>query len=998
MRLPNQSFQWRILTVAVVLAWGCAPAIDLHNKPGTLKVGAGRATIQEPVGTPTAGYAQSPYLGSPLPTDEPGSPYADMFPATRGMQSAPSAKAIVLDNGVTRMVLAKIDAVGVTDILTERVIQLAQKNLNLDIEGKLILNGTHTHDAACRFGRTSVKVDLFLTDFPLEDPRSNALAHGFDTYSQDITDRVAGGVVDAIKEALDGLRPAKFGYAEGINQLAGHDRRSENNHLPGYGYCWTDTGGNAHCLGYHDPRVRVVRIDDAQTGDPIAVLTNFAMHGTIYDSGNHNLSVDAPGHAEYFIEQQFDKPVVAMYLQGNAADVGPSYGNNDRSEAMQYAGWQLAQTVKQVYDTIQPAEQVVPLQVKERWTAISYNILGYPPQNTPGYFYPDGAGLCFQLFGNFLQPPQGIGQTHSPADITDPTQQICFTTVLPGEGKYSTRFAAARIGDLALLAVPGEPSTKVGELIETGVLAANPDIKEALVLGYSQDHNGYILMDDDWLSGGYNPTITFWGWRFGSYTVQQTKDVFQELMTGKASYANIAKGSQIPNMQPDDTPPVVPTNSMRTPAVDQDVPASAERLQTIDFSWYGGDPGLNHPVVTLQVKNADGTFSDVTQPTPGCGLAPNCWTSGWIPVNDLSGFDFAILYTATPTYKANPTATVRDHHWSGQYEPPINLPPGTYRFHITGQAKQNDAATAYDLTTGNVQVGPSTQLGVDATLTESGDVLSFDGTLLYPQHEPSCYSPQTETVLCNTNNAPDWQTRYFRAAVPRWGTYFAPAVPASDISPATLVSTGAPVDLTYVERAFPDELADYWRSPTTGSSLHGEATVSSSADQAITIPVLTDQFSNTAAARTIAVINLANVTTPGSILTFTPGFAGHVAGVSVLTSSAPTTAGKAFDLGVSIEGTPVTGGVVPLTSAATAAVDFSRWAFDITQCDWNAIFAPGTSTNCHYGANVGGTAVTDANAFSATDTLALTASDPAAGGSLTPFTEGQVYVTVTYAP
>ena len=48
---------------AVISGLACAP--DLHDKPGALRAGAGRAIIQLPVGIPTAGYAQS------RPSDDP---------------------------------------------------------------------------------------------------------------------------------------------------------------------------------------------------------------------------------------------------------------------------------------------------------------------------------------------------------------------------------------------------------------------------------------------------------------------------------------------------------------------------------------------------------------------------------------------------------------------------------------------------------------------------------------------------------------------------------------------------------------------------------------------------------------------------------------------------------------------------------------------------------------------------------------------------------------
>lgn len=897
-----------ILAVSAVALPGCKKApVDLQNAPGTLYAGAGRTLVNLPIGIPTAGYEQSKYLGFMLPTDEPGSPYVDIFPATRGMESPPTAKAVVLDNGVSYMVIAKIDAVGITDVLTERVIQLAQQNIKGkygDLEGKLILNADHTHDAGCRFSRESVYAELTQElGFGQFDPLGNALAHGFDTYSQQATDTVANSVVEAIQQAVSSLQPATFGYnsAYDTDALAGHDRRCAGDHIYG--------------SGVHDDRVVVMRVDNASTGTPIAVMYNFAMHGTFYDVYSHFLSTDAPGHSEYMVEQQFNQPVVAMYLQGNAGNVSPSGGNNDgqngegSSEDMQHAGWELSQLVMQAWNGVTNTKSVLPLQVKERWTAISSDLLGYPTDAQcnaqvtcpsgytcgtggqcevscgggkvmcngkcvedgtcdlpPGYFFPYGAVLCFQLAtNNGTNPGCSPALEYTPAQVMSTADGvgICgLAPMLPGQivngvptgSKYATRVAAARIGDLAIGVVPGEPVYGTGLLIRQGLLSGEfPGINDALVIGYAQDHDGYILQADDWLSGGYEPTITFWGWQYGAYQVQQSIDVFRQMFTGTALHENVPK--TLPNLLPDPYTPIVPTNSAAAPGIDLDLPATSQRIDSLDVKFHGGDPGLGTPLITLQMQ-VNGSFVDVTKPTPGCGdLTVSCWTSGWIPVSNLSENDITVWYTATPTFLANPTATMRAHAWEFRYEPPIDLPVGTYRFHIVGQAKQSDQQAQYELDTQPVQISPNTNLTMDMLLQPSSGQLVFDGTLLYPQ---------LLGLFEDTAN-PDWQTANFRALTPRWGTSnvqdtngnnipFSPAVPATTIPSATLTPPGggeASVTLTYVTRTVPDTTYDYYQHPDQGSALHAVIPVSGSGTYTLSIPSISDAYGNMSQPTTI---------------------------------------------------------------------------------------------------------------------------------------------------
>ena len=147
----------RLALALALVACSKAAEVDDSDLPGDLRAGAGQRSIDLPIGHSTGGYAQSPLLLYPMPPDDPGSPFADMFPATRGMESPPSAKVTVLENGHSRLVLARIDAVFVTDVLTERVIQMARERLGADIGGQLLLNATHTHVAGFR-ARASFRI------------------------------------------------------------------------------------------------------------------------------------------------------------------------------------------------------------------------------------------------------------------------------------------------------------------------------------------------------------------------------------------------------------------------------------------------------------------------------------------------------------------------------------------------------------------------------------------------------------------------------------------------------------------------------------------------------------------------------------------------------------------------------------------------------------------------------------------------------------------------
>lgn len=755
----------------------CSQPPEDHTKPGALKAGAGQRLIDLPIGHSHGGYTQ--IVGTP--GDDPGSPYADRFPSTRGQQSPASAKVIVLDNGHWRVVLARVDAIFTTHSLTQRFIQLAREELGEDIAEQVLLNATHTHGSGCRFSRSSMVPDALAGD---ADPKwRHALAMGADGFSQESTDRVARALVNALRDALGTMRPAKFGWATGEAIDANLDRRAENDAIDG--------GKNK------DSRVTVLRVDDAETDKPIAVAFHYAMHGTVYDMDNRLLSVDAPGHSEFKVEELFDEPVVAMFVQGSAGDVSPQRNGNSGSQAMQYAGWALAREVRSTWESIE-LQRELSLDSIQRWVPLGREVLGY----AEGEFHEDGALFCG-------------------AKEPSPDAVSCLGVGMPDEGSYATWLAAARIGGLALVTLPGEPMTAVGQALEAKALEGT-GFERVVVLGYAQDHQGYLLLDQDWLSGGYEPTISFWGWKMTGYLVDQSAKLVHAM--AKNADREGPKVPRMPPLDPEPYEPVVTASSSTDAAIAVEPPAEVERLSSIDFSFVAGDPGLGQPAVSLQRQNGD-AWEPVLK-------------NGWIPVASHHGYEIPLTFQPTPTYREAPDATEREHLWGAHYEPPHDLPAGAYRFHIKARIKRGGEVRDAEVTTRAFELVPSRSLQLDGQLTTRGDKLVFDGTLLYPQKRAS-YS----TASGNGG----WQLDGFRLVDPRFAAPFAPATPKAIAVSALLVAgpTEEPITLSFIERPITTIVPRY--TPGEGSGLYAEVPLAGPGTYQVAIPggLLEDQWGNT---------------------------------------------------------------------------------------------------------------------------------------------------------
>ena len=83
-----------------------------------------------------------------------------------------------------------------------------------------------------------------------------------------------------------------------------------------------------------DHRVKVLRFDDGNSLEPMAILMHAACHPCVftwgdrltppYPNGFPKISADFPGEAQTFVESVYSGKTAALFLQGCAGDVRPN--------------------------------------------------------------------------------------------------------------------------------------------------------------------------------------------------------------------------------------------------------------------------------------------------------------------------------------------------------------------------------------------------------------------------------------------------------------------------------------------------------------------------------------------------------------------------------------------------------------------------------------------------------------------------------------------------
>lgn len=204
------------------------------------------------------------------------------------------AKALVLDDGSTRLAIVSMDAVaigGICDIKDDFLPKLRQR-----IESKLgiapdrvLVHATHTHPP----GR-------LLCDDQQQLERTFA----------------------AVEEACQNMTPVRVGVGRGSENRIPINRNLKLKD----GSHWTIRHTNPcppddQVVGMKevDPEIGVLRFDRLD-GSPFAVLYNFACHPLIGVPGGH-ITANYPGFASNLIEEQLGHGAMALFLQGAAGDV-----------------------------------------------------------------------------------------------------------------------------------------------------------------------------------------------------------------------------------------------------------------------------------------------------------------------------------------------------------------------------------------------------------------------------------------------------------------------------------------------------------------------------------------------------------------------------------------------------------------------------------------------------------------------------------------------------
>ncbi|MFW5967690.1 MAG: neutral/alkaline non-lysosomal ceramidase N-terminal domain-containing protein, partial [Persicimonas sp.] len=702
-----------------------------------LEAGIGEALMRFPIGVSQGGY------GSRAANND--GRYVESLAASDGQMHGLYARAFLLDNGARQIMFVRLPVIFPTMPLHEAVARKLQEETGRDWRDSLVISGTHTHSGPARLWQLPVDAGISLGTF------------GTDEFSQQVFDWLVDSTFEAASEALDDRFEARFGW----EIVEGFD---EDDHISSDR--WEQTPP------FDDNRLLLFRIDDAD-GTPRAAMVSFGTHGTVH-SKNY-MTGDVPAGVERALEarlgETYDRFVPAFYMNQNGGTMSPRGDRHDHVEQarMEALGAEFAERALPAFEDLN-TDRDIDLEATTHRFPITYETLGYEEgewtvgglgQGTPNDQYDFGALQCLQ------GEDDEDYETHA-----DPPVEDCLPAHIINNHRSLTLFAksqmtALRIDGLTMLTLPGEASMELGwQVLREARDRYEIDPLTSWTFGYAQDHQLYLTPTNlrgelppfdgistpqapdeypdyafSWLQGGYEASMSVWGWKFGDFLLERAMET-----VGLLEGADV--DLELPEAKPTEFTrldqerfPVESSDAERVGDVVEEPPESVERLETIEVAWVGGDPGAEMPQAprALLERRVDGDFEPVE-------------TDSRRPYDNRE-----------PVMLTRRREVDDRWEWVVRFEEMHDFPTGEYRFRIEGHyVDEEDERHAYEATTRAFEIAPLDDLDLESSADES----SVEARLAYPAATALSYDETDEDPGAVTGN--------FRMRHPRVGPGVSP--------------------------------------------------------------------------------------------------------------------------------------------------------------------------------------------------------------------------------
>jgi len=429
-----------IFIILVISALMIFPPVNSYSQKREIKAGIAKIDITPSESLYMGGYDESCRMD---PSD--------------GHSGKIYIRALAVDDGINRIVLVEADIVSLPADKYPEIREMISKETKIPAEN-VLLGCVHNHAAPVAGGKN------------IDSQWYSKLNSNF---------------ILAAKKAISDLEPVIIGGGTGKSNIAMNRRKKmedtvsylsfdENNSSQFHGKYKTDNPVEirevegvyrlgANPSGKIDDEVGIMRIDKL-SGQPKAVIVNYACHGTSLGARNNTIDSEWNGHMLEYVEKQVPG-VTGIFIQGAAGDINPRFvggldGYKDNLENTAELGYEIGKEVLRVYSSIKTEKPV-----KQEIKVVHQDI------------------VCPKKYGEVMK------------DFRSTT--------------YSVPVTAISFDEFVWITIPGELFHEIGQVIKSGTHARFP-----FLVGYCNGSFGYIITQEAYSQGGYEP----WATRFAPVT------------------------------------------------------------------------------------------------------------------------------------------------------------------------------------------------------------------------------------------------------------------------------------------------------------------------------------------------------------------------------------------------------------------------------------------------------------------------------------------------
>lgn len=284
------------------------------------------------------------------------------------------------------------------------------------------------------------------------------------------TEFVEQKLIDGIRKARAQLSSARLGVGWGFSQ-ANINRRAK------------DVDGKAS-LGLNpdgpvDRRIGLLRIEK-EDGTLMALIANYPIHGTVMGGENLLISGDAPGIVSAYVEEKTGAPLI--FINGAAGNIAPIYSVYPTPESGHLGEFRVL-----LGDKILDANRKISTTTKE--VILSSGAITVETPRKAGLAWPSH-------FGNYTRTTNtGVNLVRLP---------IRFLRINE---------------DIAIWSAPVELFCEISNEIRE-----RSPFPYTFYYGYTNGWLGYLLTEEEYKYGGYEPTVS-------PYTTQAASDLTEAVVT-----------------------------------------------------------------------------------------------------------------------------------------------------------------------------------------------------------------------------------------------------------------------------------------------------------------------------------------------------------------------------------------------------------------------------------------------------------------------------------